>query len=312
MAPASYSVSAPGKLMLLGEHAVLDGSLSLACAVNRRIRVTLTPEKHEQVVIQAVGKGDYVSSLDQMLPDEHFRFVIASIKRYRPRLPSGFSLVIEAEFNDQAGLGSSAAVTVATVAALRLWLEDTLSWERLHTECLSVVQKVQGTASGADLAASIYGGMVAYRMTPKSVERMPAIYPLSVVNSGHKVPTIEVINKVRNDKNAFPKIYRKLFALIGITCETAVAAIKQGDWPTVGRLFSFNQGLMVAMGLSTAVLSGIVQALEAEPDILGAKISGSGLGDCVVALGRVDNPNFPYPLAPVEIELEGVKIELPQ
>jgi mevalonate kinase len=295
--------------MLLGEHAVLDGSLSLVCAVNRRIRMTLTPEKHDQIAIQSAKERYYVSALDQLLPDENFKFVIAAARRFQHRFPGGFSLTIDAEFSDQLGMGSSAAVTVATVAVLQLWLGDTMTPDRLHAECLAVVQEVQGSASGADLAASIHGGIIAYRMTPKFIERMPGCYPISVVNSNQKIPTVEVINKVRKTKKEFPTLYRQLYGLIDNSCEMAAAAIKKSDWPTVGRLLSFNHGLMMAMGLSNATLNGIVHTLEDEPDVLGAKISGSGLGDCVVALGKIDNPNFPYPLLPLMIDKEGLKIE---
>lgn len=91
--------------------------------------------------------------------------------------------------------------------------------------------------------------------------------------------------------------------------DRAIDAIERQDWQTVGQLFNINQGLMDAIGVNDKSLAGINHALRAEPEILGSKISGSGLGDCVVALGEVTNPDFPYPTIPLHISSQGVSID---
>ena len=68
--------------------------------------------------------GSYESSLDLLLDDARFRFVLSAINQFKERVPTGFSLTIESDFSHQVGLGSSAAVTVAVLAVLNFWMEQ--------------------------------------------------------------------------------------------------------------------------------------------------------------------------------------------
>ena len=94
---STIRTSAPGKLMLLGEHAVLHGSHCLVCAIDRRITVTLTPRPDAVVTITA-GFGRYEGRLPELPDDECFRFVLAALRRHSDILPSGCDLVIDSDF----------------------------------------------------------------------------------------------------------------------------------------------------------------------------------------------------------------------
>ena len=118
---ATISTSAPGSLMLLGEHAVLHGKRALVCAINRRITIRLSPVADRSVhVISALA--DYSSSLDELAEHPSLKFVLQAIRQHCDRIPSGFELKIDSEFSADIGFGSSAAVTVATHAALMRWI----------------------------------------------------------------------------------------------------------------------------------------------------------------------------------------------
>ena len=132
---SSYTASAPGSLMLLGEHAVLHGQLALVCAVNRRIQVTLTPRKDRTIRISS-ALGRRSMTVDAIKPSKPLRFVMAALRRFAKTLPSGFDLRIDSDFSHQVGLGSSAAVTVATLAVLKQFAAG-------HTEAGSRAQRAR-------------------------------------------------------------------------------------------------------------------------------------------------------------------------
>ena len=295
--------------MLLGEHAVLHGHPALVCAAHRRIFVTLSPRSDSRLHIHS-ALGEYTSSLDPLVPDSKFRFVLAAIARKKDLLESrGLDLTIESEFSHTVGLGSSAAVTVALHAALDLFLKGVLEARRVFEESRSLIREVQGLGSGADVAASVYGGIVAYRAEPLEIEVLPASHPVTVIYSGSKMPTAEVVRRVQQQREQRPEVFDAIFRQMGESVRQATAEIRAGDWKSFGALLNVNQGLMEALGVSNDRLSEIVQALRADPNILGAKISGSGLGDCVLGLGASARKDWPYEVLPVSITELGVQQE---
>lgn len=283
----SFKASAPGSLMLLGEHAVLHGYPAVVCAIDKRIQVTLTPARHDQLEIFAHKYGQWQCGLSELSITAPFQFVTACLYRYRKHLPTGCRLDIHSEFSDQIGLGSSAAVTVATLAALLTWLKIDFSSQELIRKARQVIRMVQGVGSGADVAASVLGGVVAYQPRPLVAEVLASALPLMVVYSGSKTPTVEVIKKVSEYFLPFPDLYTACYRAIGACAQAGIHILRQSNHQHLGRILDIQQGLMVSLGVSNPSLNNLVLLLKTYPTILGAKISGSGLGDCVIALGEV-------------------------
>ena len=251
--------------------------------------------------------GQHTTSLDKLSPSHPFRFVIAAILRFAKQIPSGFDLRIDSEFSHQIGFGSSAAVTVATLAVLAKWLKGSLNPRQLLLDGVNVIRKTQGLGSGADVAASIYGGIVFYRAKPIQATKLSASHPITVIYSGSKMPTVEVVRRVERSRKTSPEIYDKIFRMMGHSSRQAAAAIRQKRWKDVGVIMNLNQLLMAAIGVSNDPLAAIVRLLLLDPAILGAKISGSGLGDCVIGLGKAKRTKWPYPAFPVMISAQGAK-----
>ena len=290
----SFKASAPGSLMLLGEHAVLERKPALVCAVNKRITVELKPNGEDFLTINNEKLGTLKQGLKEVKLQDPFKYVLAAIITFKPHLKSGFDLTIESEFSDKIGFGSSAAVTAATVAVIAKWLfPKAYSETVLFQQAKKAILMVQETGSCSDLAASIYGGVICYQMEPMKVDKLPPIPELSAVYCGFKRPTTEVISIVKAAKKAQPRVFDALYRAIEICVKQAVMAIKQGDWPTLGQLFMHHQGLQSAMGVSNQILDTLVHQLCERQEILGAKISGSGLGDCVIGLGDLPKGLFP-------------------
>ena len=281
----SFKVSAPGKLLLLGEHAVLYGRPCLVCAVNQRMSVHLAPRNDSKILVHS-EIGFYQGKLPDFEIDPRFRFVLTAIKEYYNG-PFGFDLKITSDFSHNVGLGSSAAVTAATLGAVGILQNNQVDENILFDQGLSVIRQVQGKGSGADLAASVFGGILSYRTEPREIKKIAGTFPISVVYSGEKTPTTKVIQIVEENRNKNRDWFDRIYDLMEMSVEKASEAITNFDWKRVGEIFNINQGLMDAIGVNTPVLADINYRLRQDKSILGSKISGSGLGDCVVGLGTV-------------------------
>lgn len=288
-----YSSSASASLMLFGEHAVLHGMQAICCAADQRIRVSLTPRDDHEIHLHSAALGSLTTTLENLTVIPPFQFVLTAIEYYRAQILSGFDLVIDAEFSATLGLGSSAAVTAATLGTLSQWLGAPLSSLALFQAAKQVVLQVQGIGSGADVAAAIFGGMVAYRMDPLEIKPFAITPDITLVYSGAKVPTKTVIQWVSERQQANPQHYQNLFQAIDTCTQQAIAALQQQDWQTLGALMNEHHLLHEKLGVSTSLLNELTTHLRQQPGILGAKISGSGLGDCIVGLGSVGDNIFP-------------------
>ncbi|HVY53891.1 MAG TPA: mevalonate kinase, partial [Gammaproteobacteria bacterium] len=202
-----YKASAPGSLMLMGEYAVLYGKQALVCAVDKRMTVTIIPRDDKSINFHSPRLGEWSTDIKNLKITKPFSFITGCLYKFRRYLQQGCDIYIEAEFCDQVGLGSSAAVTVATLAALKSWLGAPIDMLRHARE---VIRSVQGTGSGADAAASIYGGIVAYRANPLQAEKLDVTPALTVLYSGSKTPTVDAIKIVQDAFAGTPKLFKTI------------------------------------------------------------------------------------------------------
>ncbi|MCL6270809.1 mevalonate kinase [Sansalvadorimonas sp. 2012CJ34-2] len=299
-------VSAPGSTMLFGEHAVLYGEAAIACAVETRLRVEAALRDDRRVVIRS-SLGGLETDLDRLAQDHTHRFTLALLEKWKNRLPGGLDLAISSDFSHKVGLGSSAALTVAVAGALRSISGLPLRPRTMLDECLAVVQEVQGSGSGTDLVASLYGGIVHYRPATRSVTPLGEDLPLTLYYSGYKTPTPEVIAHVTKERALIPSLYDHLFRVMGECTQQATGAIREHNMTRLGRCMNVYNGLMEGLGICDKTLSEMVHTLR-QQGAEGVKISGSGLGDCVIALGNAGDLAG-YDLIPVPVAKCGVYLE---
>lgn len=277
-----FKASAPGSLMILGEYAVLEGYPALVAAIDKRMSVEIKPREDNKVFIHS-ALGDYETSLDDLEIIPPFSFVLAALQKYS--LTQGCEIHIQAEFSDQMGFASSAAVTVATLSAIAAWQQKNLTPLQLISDARDVVRKVQGFGSGADVAACVMGGFVEYRPEPLFAASLTH-HPLTVVYSGAKTKTADALQFVKNHFLHYPELFQKILHAIGDAAEQGIQAVKNQDWQSLGKIMNIHQGFHHALGVNTPLLNQMVDSLRNDSEILGAKISGSGLGDCVIGLGQ--------------------------
>ncbi|SFR20205.1 mevalonate kinase family protein [Poseidonocella sedimentorum] len=299
--------SAPGSIMITGEHAVVYGHSAIVAAIDQRITVELLPQPGPEIDIASDIAPPLFARLDALPHGGPYRFVLAAIAGFAADLPGGVSLRIRSEIDPTLGLGSSAAVTIATLGALARYADHTP--DDLHTRALGIIRALQGRGSGADLASSLTGGMISYRAPEAGgpaakITALPAPPPLSLRYAGYKTPTADVLALVAARMEAEPERYRALYAQMGAAAETAIAAATAQDWPALAASLQRYQTYMEALGVCDETLGALIRGAIAHPGTIAAKISGSGLGDCVVALGQTP-PGF----APAPLAKEGLRVD---
>lgn len=303
-----WRATAPGSLMMMGEHAVLHGRRALVCAVDQYIRVTLEPRS--DAVIRIVSDlGEDQAELGRIEVRPPFTFMWSVLRDAGMDLPGGCTLTVESDFSHQVGLGSSAAVTVAVSAVLEAWRGRAWEPESLQQQATRLIRSVQGRGSGADAAASVMGGIVAYRVEPYRMESLRTTHPISVVYCGYKTPTADVIRKVEQERQVRPGLFDGFYYEMDECVRTAIDAICRDDWAEVGVCMNQNHALMRALGVSDPTLEEIAGAMRQDAGILGAKISGSGLGDCVLGLGTLHDWSLPYTRIHCAMSQEGVRVD---
>ncbi len=284
--------SAPGSTMITGEHAVVYGHPAIVAAIEQRATVTATPLEAPELRITSEIAPPQSLPLDALIPEGPYRFVIAAALFYANG--QGVALDIRSEIDPTLGLGSSAAVTIATLAALAGHGE-----RKLHARALHIIRQIQGRGSGADLAASLMGGALRYQLGVKSsarFERLPDPPALSLFNVGYKTPTAEVLARVAEARAKDPARIDAIYARMGTCAAETIELITTQGWEATGPALTRYQSLMESLGVSDENLDAAIgRALGG--DVIGAKISGSGLGDCVLALGGCPDGFSPAPLA---------------
>lgn len=317
-----YFVKAPGKLILIGEYAVLEGAPALVMAVNRYARVTLTPQPGKFFVLHspALNISDLKFTIDSSGNIYYHKALTASIQnqlsfftetlRYflqkepglYPYSPHAITLDTAHFFlkgsQDKLGLGSSAALTVALLKGflasknIALPPEERMKFFRWVQEIHFLVQGKLG--SGIDIAASVYGGILSFQRTADSFQidslSLPPDLIILPVWSGKSASTTKMVEKVNQLKSHQPEKYWKIFRQLQRISQQAIMAFKEKNSPAF--LEEIHNYFGILKQLDRASGAGIISKLHAElADIAyhhGAvyKPSGAGGGDIGLVITR--------------------------
>jgi len=268
--------SAPGKIYLFGEHAVVYGEPAIACAVELRTCVTVTGS--DRITISSdLGK----TGLDH----EIHPYVSSAIEKLGARK---VSVEISSEIPVGSGLGSSAAVTIATLSAINLEFGLGHNNEELARMGHEIEQKVQGAASPTDTFVSTFGGVVEIP-SRRRLEMLECGVVIGNTNKGATPKkTAKLVKNVALLRDEYPEVIDPIIRTIGSFSEKGAFLVKKKDYISLGKLMNVNHGLLDALGVGTAELSALVYAAR-KAGAYGAKITGAGGGGCMVAL--TDSPD---------------------
>lgn len=270
--PVTLPPRALGKVILVGEHAVVHGHRALAGAIDRGLRCT-TSLRNDGTTRLRVPAWD----LDVDATDEHpvARALTIMLEAAGRR---DLHLEIESDLFAAAGLGSSAALCVAIARALRPELTGAELRELANLgECC-----FHERPSGIDVALSCSGGFGVYErgkgLTPLSCP------PLSIVVGLSGVPrsTAAMVGGVAERMQTSAEV-RSSIAEIGALSASAQAALVAGDFPQLGASMNQCHRHLQTIGVSLEVLDRMVESARGAGAI-GAKLTGAGGGGSIIAL----------------------------
>ena len=250
--------SAPGKVFLFGEHAVVYGKPGIAMAIKPRVMVTVRETRYHQK-----PNSPYIAECFRLMDVKGSVYV-------RSQLPSS------------SGLGSSAAVTVATLCAIN----DEFGLEKTRAEIADLAHQVEmsaqnGRASATDTYVSTFGGMVLVRGNEKRRLLPPQNFSLVIGNTLVSHSTSEMVGKVAELRKNSPNIANPI--LDSIAAITMRAMYNLDNQKELGNLMNVNHALLDALGVGHPVLSKLVLAARSA-GAHGAKTTGAGGGGCMYAI----------------------------
>lgn len=290
---------APGKVVLSGAYAVLEGAPAIVSAVDR-----------------------YVLCDSERAPDR----VTPEVRAALPRGPfPGFDASELRDGEHKLGLGSSAAILVASLAAVRApeFPDDAALRNGIEAAALRAHREAQGGGSGIDVAASVRGGtLVARRAAPDTLEldavALPPALSVEVWASGVSASTPELLRAVAGFQRQRPGDYAELMTALGAAATRAAGALRAERAEALITELSAQRELLFQLGSASGVpiITPEVRALAewAEPHGAAVLPSGAGGGDIVLWVGLSPSPapfrelaaRLGHRLIPVQLHARGV------
>ncbi len=284
------SATAPGKIILFGEHAVVYGRPALAAPVahlRARAVIEATQRSDVELIAPDLRRSAMLSTVD---PNNPLAAIVRVVERSLGRsLSNGYSLSVTSAIPIASGLGSGAAISVAVIRALAGYLGITGSMPREEVSRLAfeVERLHHGTPSGIDNTVIAYEQPVyLIRRQPENfIETFDSSRPLRLVigDTGIRSATKDVVGDVRRQWQEDQSRFETIFDACGRIADEGRAALAAGDHAAVGELMNENQRWLARMTVSSAPLDRLILAAR-DAGALGAKLSGAGRGGNMIAL----------------------------
>ena len=277
--------SAPGKVILFGEHAVVYGHPALAAPVMQvQADVQVSDSTRAGIWIEAPDIGLH-TELNTLASDHplsaiiHKLLFILSVDPYPALL-----IRIDSTIPVASGLGSGAAVSVALIRALSTYIGHPFSDEQTNDLAFEIEKLHHGTPSGIDNTVITYARPV-YFVKGRSREIFKVGRPFNLVigDTGIRAPTRESVGDVRKLWEGDKEKWEKVFKTIGEIVNQARIIIGSGKTEKLGELMDQNHALLQEMTVSSPELDKLVLAAR-NAGALGAKLSGGGRGGNMIAL----------------------------
>ncbi len=303
-----------GKVILLGEHAVVYGRHAIAAPVPMTIKALVEDcDEGIHLMIPRWGVEYQLAST----PEERRSFERSAGVVLDKLGLSGRSMRIEVfpEVPRSMGLGGSAAMAVAIIRALDKHYSLGLSDEEVNLLAFESEKVAHGSPSGLDNTVACYGKALVYRPgEPPLVEPLNIHEPISAVigMTGHEGLTAKTVGRVREAWRKDRKLYERIFDQIDSLTLRGIQAIQDHDIPALGELMNVCHGLLNALQVSSPELEKLV-AIARESGAAGAKLTGGGGGGSIIAIceGRSDSivaaiRNAGFQAVPIQL---GVKLD---
>ena len=280
--------SAPGKVILFGEHFVVYGVKAILCSINKRVTVTAEKTSERKISINSkIGKLE-------LEPDKPISEINSPLKPFYylankaiENKDTGIHIQIDSEIPLGAGLGSSSACCVAGAAAI-FKLFGNISKEEVLKLAIEAERTIFENTSGADCTVCTYGGIMEYDKNKgfKKIEYEPN-FQLVIINSNMEHSTQSMVSKVKEFENKNKEEFSKLSNLESKLVEDVLKLVKENKIQEIGQKMNQNQEYLENIGISNNELAKMIKI--GQESSFGAKITGSGGGGCIFALTNESN-----------------------
>jgi len=302
--------SAPGKIILFGEHFVVHGTKAILAAIDKRITVTSTFTENKTIKVNSqLGTLEVpISSSYEEVKSEFRPFVYLANKIINSNQNvNGLEVTIDSDIPIGVGLGSSSACCVAAAASISELFKE-LSSEEILNISIEAEKTIFPDTSGADCTVCTYGGMIEYEQFT-GTKKIDNTFELNLVIANSMIPhttknSVERVSKFKeNDEERFSQLCDLETKLI----DEVIVAMKNNDVTTFGLKMSENQKYLEEIQVSNDTLRGMISSLKEIS--LGTKITGAGDGGCVIALVKDENMDKVPALLPKDKECFSAKID---
>ena len=300
------TASAPGKIILFGEHFVVHGTRAILAAIDKRVTVTSSFTDNNTIRVNSeLGTLEIPISSSYEVKSEFKPFVYLANKMISSNQSvNGLEITIDSDIPIGVGLGSSSACCVAATASISGLFKE-LSSEEILNLSIEAEKTIFPDTSGADCTVCTYGGMIEY----PSVEKIDNTFDLNLLIANSMIPhntknSVEKVNKFKeNDEERFSQLCDLETKLI----DEVITAMKNNDATTFGLKMSENQKYLEEIQISNDTLRDMISSLKEIS--LGTKITGAGDGGCIIALVKDENMDKVTALLPKDKEYFSAKID---
>jgi len=299
--------SAPGKIILFGEHFVVHGTKAILAAIDKRVTVTSTFTDNKTIKVNSqLGTIEVpISSSYEEVKSEFRPFIYLANKIINSNQNvNGLEVTIDSDIPIGVGLGSSSACCVAAAASISELFNE-LSSEEILKMSIEAEKTIFPDTSGADCTVCTYGGMIEY----PSIEKIDNTFDLNLLIANSMIPhntknSVEKVNKFKeNDEERFSQLCDLETKLI----DEVIIAMKNNDSTIFGLKMSENQKYLEEIQISNDTLRNMISSLKEIS--LGTKITGAGDGGCIIALVKDENMDKVTALLPKDKEYFSAKID---
>ena len=282
--------SAPGKIILFGEHFVVHGTKAILAAIDKRVTVTSTFTENKTIKVNSqLGTLEVpISSSYEEVKSEFRPFVYLANKIINSNQNvNGLEVTIDSDIPIGVGLGSSSACCVAAAASISELFKE-LSSEEILNISIEAEKTIFPDTSGADCTVCTYGGMIEYEQFTgtKKIDN-PSDLNLVIANSMIPHTTKNSVERVSKFKENDEERFSQLCDLETKLIDEVIVAMKNNDVTTLGLKMSENQKYLEEIQVSNDTLRDMISSLNEIS--LGSKITGAGDGGCIIALIKDEN-----------------------
>ena len=305
--------SAPGKVILFGEHFVVYGVKAILCSINKRVTVTAEKINERKISINS-DIGDLVlepnkSILEINSPLKPFYYLA---NKAIENQNTGIQIKIDSEIPLGVGLGSSSACCVAGAGAIFKLFGD-ISKEEILELAIEAERTIFENTSGADCTVCMYGGIMEYdkKQGFKKIEDEPN-FQLVIANSNIEHSTESMVLKVKEFKNKNKEKFSRLLNQESKLVEEVLELLKKNNTKELGRKINENQKYLENIEISNNQLRNMIKI--GQKSSFGAKITGSGGGGCIFTITDESNlentlkefKDSNYECFPAKIDFKGL------